>query len=97
MFTRLPFLIKRYRRLHPKVELQLQELVTTELMCALREGALDLGFMRDGEPDSAITIEPLLSERFVAILPKTASTRRQNFVASRRSARGAVRLLREKA
>jgi len=70
MFTRLPFVIKRYRRLYPKVELHLQELVTAEQMCALKEGALDLGFLRDGEPDSAVTIEPLVSERFVATLPK---------------------------
>jgi DNA-binding transcriptional LysR family regulator len=70
MFTRLPFVIERYRRLYPKVELQLQELVTAEQMSALKEGTLDLGFLRDGEPDSAVTIEPLLSERFVAILPK---------------------------
>ncbi len=70
MFTRLPFVIERYRRLYPKVELQLQELVTAEQICALKEGTLDLGFLRDGEPDSAITIEPLLSERFVAILLK---------------------------
>jgi DNA-binding transcriptional LysR family regulator len=70
MFTRLPFVIERYRRLYPKVELHLQELVTAEQMCALKEGALDLGFLRDGEPDSAVTIEPLVSERFVAILPK---------------------------
>lgn len=70
MFTRLPFVIERYRRLYPKVQLLLQELVTAEQMCALKEGALDLGFLRDGEPDSAVTIEPLVSERFVAILPK---------------------------
>jgi DNA-binding transcriptional LysR family regulator len=42
MFTRRPFLIERYRRLYPKVELHLQELVTAEQMCALKEGALDL-------------------------------------------------------
>src|SRR5215831_17156831 len=70
MFTRLPFVIKRYRRLYPKVDLHLQELATAEQMRALKEGALDLGFLRDGEPDSAIEIEPLLSEKFVAILPK---------------------------
>lgn len=70
MFTRLPFVIERYRRLYPKVELQLQELATAEQMRALKEGALDLGFLRDGEPDSAIRIEPLLREPFVAILPK---------------------------
>jgi len=70
MFTRLPFVIERYRRLYPKVELRLQELATAEQMCALQQGVLDLGFLRDAEPDSAIRIEPLLSERFVAILPK---------------------------
>jgi len=70
MFTRLPFVIKRYRRLYPKVELHLQELSTAEQMYALKEGVLDVGFLRDGEPDSAVTVEPLVSERFVAILPK---------------------------
>jgi DNA-binding transcriptional LysR family regulator len=83
MFTRLPFVIERYRRLYPKVELQLQELATAEQMSALKEGALDLGFLRDGEPDSAIRIEPLISERFVAILPK------QHPLAARKSLRPA--------
>jgi DNA-binding transcriptional LysR family regulator len=54
MFTRLPFVIKRYRRLYPNIELHLQELVTAEQMCALKEGTLDLGFLRDGEPESAV-------------------------------------------
>ena len=70
MFTQMPFVIERYRRLYPKVELRLQELPTTESMRALKEGSLDLGFLRDGEADSEIKIEPLLSERYVAILPK---------------------------
>lgn len=34
MFTRLPFVIERYRRLYPKIELHLQELTTEEQMCA---------------------------------------------------------------
>jgi DNA-binding transcriptional LysR family regulator len=83
MFTRLPFVIERYRSLYPKVELQLQELATAEQMGALKEGALDLGFLRDGEQDSAIRIEPLISERFVAILPK------QHPLAGRKSLRPA--------
>lgn len=70
MFTRFPFVVERYRRLFPKVELQLRELVTTEQMIALREGWLDVGFLRDAESDDAISSEPLLQERFVAILPK---------------------------
>ena len=70
MFTKLPFVIKTYRRLYPRVELRLQELASAEQMEALKQGALDLGFLRDGEPDSAVTVEPLLRERFVAILSK---------------------------
>jgi DNA-binding transcriptional LysR family regulator len=70
MFTQMPFVIERYRRLYPRVELRLQELATADQVRALKEGLLDLGFLRDGEPDSEIRIEPLLSERYVAILPK---------------------------
>jgi DNA-binding transcriptional LysR family regulator len=83
MFTQMPFVIERYRRLYPRVELQLQELATADQMRALKEGALDLGFLRDGEADSEIKIEPLLSERYVAILPK------QHPLAGRKSLRPA--------
>jgi DNA-binding transcriptional LysR family regulator len=70
MYTRLPFAIERYRKLFPKVELHLQELVTTDQMNALKEGILDVGFLRDGEADTAIVLEMLQKERFVAILPR---------------------------
>jgi DNA-binding transcriptional LysR family regulator len=70
MYTRLPFAIERYRKLFPKVELHLQELVTTDQMTSLKEGILDVGFLRDGESDPAILLETLQKERFVAILPK---------------------------
>jgi DNA-binding transcriptional LysR family regulator len=61
----------------------LQELATAEQIRALKEGALDLGFVRDGEPESQVQIEPLLSERYVAILPK------QHRLAGRKSLRPA--------
>jgi len=70
MLSQLPLAIEQYRRSFPKVELQLQELVTTEQICALRTGNLDLAFLRDGDPESSIEKETLLRERFVAILPK---------------------------
>jgi DNA-binding transcriptional LysR family regulator len=83
MFTQMPFVIERYRRLYPRVELRLQELATADQMRALKEGGLDLGFLRDGEADSEIKIEPLLSEGYVAILPK------QHPLAGRKSLRPA--------
>jgi DNA-binding transcriptional LysR family regulator len=69
MLTTLPKAIERYRRLHPKVELRLRELVTAEQIPSLLEGTLDLGFLRDGEPLDGLSIEPILRERFIAILP----------------------------
>jgi DNA-binding transcriptional LysR family regulator len=70
MFTQLPLSIEIYRRSYPKVELRLQELVTAEQISALKAGNLDLAFLRDGDPDNAIEIRPILRERYVAILPK---------------------------
>lgn len=83
MLTRLPFVIEHYRRLFPKVEVQLQELVTADQVSALKDGMLDVAFLRDGEADGGIQLETLLQEKFVAILPSGHS------LASRRSVRPA--------
>jgi DNA-binding transcriptional LysR family regulator len=69
MLTTLPKAIERYRRLYPKVELRLRELVTAEQMPFLLDGTLDLGFLRDGEPQDGLSIEAILRERFIAVLP----------------------------
>jgi DNA-binding transcriptional LysR family regulator len=55
--------------MHPNVELRLRELVTAEQVPSLLNGTLDLGFLRDGETREGLTIEPILREPFVAILP----------------------------
>jgi DNA-binding transcriptional LysR family regulator len=69
MFTALPRAIGHYRALHPNVELRLQELVTADQLPALLDGTLDLGFLRDGETVEGLTMEPILREPFVAVLP----------------------------
>jgi DNA-binding transcriptional LysR family regulator len=69
MLTTLPKAIERYRRVYPKVELRLRELVTAEQMPSLLDGSLDLGFLRDGEPQDGLSIESILRERFIAVLP----------------------------
>ena len=69
MLTTLPKAIERYRRLYPKVELRLRELVTAEQMPSLLDGTLDLGFLRDGEPQDGLALESILRERFIAVLP----------------------------
>ncbi|MGA8621529.1 MAG: LysR family transcriptional regulator [Candidatus Sulfotelmatobacter sp.] len=69
MLTTLPKAIERYRRLYPRVELRLRELVSAEQLPALLDGTLDLGFLRDGEPQRGLAIESILRERFIAVLP----------------------------
>lgn len=69
MFTGLPKAIQRYRRIHPHVELRLQEGATGEQMPLLLDGTLDLGFLRDGEARDGLTMETILREPFVAVLP----------------------------
>src|SRR5580700_9139561 len=69
MFTALPKVIRLYRSVNPNVELRLRELVTAEQLPSLLDGTLDLGFLRDGEPREGLTIETILRERFIAVLP----------------------------
>jgi DNA-binding transcriptional LysR family regulator len=70
MFTALPKAIRAYRRAFPNVELRLQELVTAEQIPALLDGTLAIGFLRDGEPEKGLQIEPVFRESFIAVLPK---------------------------
>jgi DNA-binding transcriptional LysR family regulator len=69
MFTGLPKAIRSYRRMHPNVELRLREGATEEQMPLLLDGTLDLSFLRDGEARDGLTMETILREPFVAVLP----------------------------
>jgi DNA-binding transcriptional LysR family regulator len=69
MFTALPKAIEHYRRMQPNVDLRLRELVTSAQIPCLLDGTLDLGFLRDGEAREGLTIQPILREPFVAVLP----------------------------
>lgn len=69
MLTALPKAIENYRRMYPNVELRLRELVTAEQIPALLDGSLHIGFLRDGEATEGLTIEPILRESFVVVLP----------------------------
>jgi DNA-binding transcriptional LysR family regulator len=70
MLTPLPAMFGRYRRLYPKVNLQLHESYTSAVVQKLLKGELDAGFLRDGGQASGLEIEPLFSEPFIAVLPK---------------------------
>ncbi len=69
MLTCLPALLREYRKKYPKVELRLQEFYTSNLIKAIADGLVDVGFLRDGGPSPDLQVEPLLHEKFVAVLP----------------------------
>jgi DNA-binding transcriptional LysR family regulator len=65
----LPEAIRSYRRRFPEVDLRLRELGTMSQIEALRDGSIDLGFLRDPGPFEGLVIEELLRESYVAVLP----------------------------
>jgi DNA-binding transcriptional LysR family regulator len=69
MLTPLPGMLGRYRRLHPRVDLQLREGFSSEMIRALLDGGIDVGFLRDADPVEELESETLFSEAFVAVLP----------------------------
>lgn len=65
----LPEAIRTYRRHYPDVDLRLRELRTMLQIEALRDGSIDLGFLRDPGPFDGLVIEELFREPYVAVLP----------------------------
>jgi DNA-binding transcriptional LysR family regulator len=70
MLTVLPALIGSYRKRFTKVDLRLRELTTSSLVEAIRQGAVDLGFLRDAGPTEGLVVEKVLAERFVVAVAK---------------------------
>jgi DNA-binding transcriptional LysR family regulator len=70
MLTVLPTLLGEYRKRYPQVELRLRELTTSRLIDAIREGAIDIGFLRDAGPTEGLSVEGVLAEEFVVALPE---------------------------
>lgn len=65
MLLELPAIIRRFRARYPGVHLDLREMSTASQLAALREGELDLGFVRQPAPESLIHIEPAMREPLV--------------------------------
>jgi DNA-binding transcriptional LysR family regulator len=69
MLTTIPAMLGQYRARFPKVHLQLREMYTSGVIGGLKEGSLDVGFVRDGDPTEGLETEALFSEPFFAVLP----------------------------
>ncbi len=69
-YTVIPEAVRRFRELQPRIDLVLRPLTSGEQVEELFEDALDLGLIRDPEPAPGLTLEPLLTENLVAVIPE---------------------------
>lgn len=64
----LPDVLLRFRRAYPGVQLQLSDMSTPAQVSALRDGGIDIGFVRLPVSDDRLVMRPVLHERLVAAL-----------------------------
>lgn len=69
LYSRLPDVIRGFRRAAPDVDLRLVEMMSIQQIAALKEGRIDIGFGRVRFDDPAIEREVLREERLMVALP----------------------------
>ena len=62
MFLALPRIIREFRDRYPRVHLDLREMPTGTQLAALLEGEIDLGFVREPEPDLTLDMVTVMRE-----------------------------------
>ncbi|WP_210493237.1 LysR substrate-binding domain-containing protein [Patulibacter sp. SYSU D01012] len=70
MLTTLPGVLGRYVAAYPGVRLRLHESFTSRVVAGMRSGEVDAGIVRDAEPVDGLEPTPVLTEPFVAVLPR---------------------------
>jgi DNA-binding transcriptional LysR family regulator len=70
MFLSLPRVIRQFRESFPGVRLELRELPTGPQLIALRNGDLDLGFVRESSPEDELQTETMMTERLLLAISK---------------------------
>ncbi len=69
-YSILPSILVSFRNASPKVEIELHELKTSELIQALRERRVHVGFVRLPVHEEILEVEPILSEALVVAIPE---------------------------
>ncbi|HKV74141.1 MAG TPA: LysR family transcriptional regulator [Gemmatimonadales bacterium] len=69
MFLSLPRIIRAFRQRYPEVRLDLREMPTGLQLEALRAEELDIGFLRQPDPDPELELETVMSEPLRAAVP----------------------------
>jgi DNA-binding transcriptional LysR family regulator len=62
----LPEVLLRFRRAHPRVQIEMRDMSSPAQVEALRRGEIDLGFVRQPSSEAGIEWVPILRERLVA-------------------------------
>jgi DNA-binding transcriptional LysR family regulator len=62
----LPEVLLRFRRAHPRVQIEMRDMSSPAQVEALRRGEIDLGFVRQPASEAGIEWVPILRERLVA-------------------------------
>jgi len=70
-YSVLPKALRIFRERFPRVELELEEMTTTAQVQALQEQQIHVGLMIPPIPDATLSLEPILREPLVVILPET--------------------------
>jgi DNA-binding transcriptional LysR family regulator len=83
MLTRLPSVIRKYRRQYPDVSFNLREASTGAILRELQSGALDVGFLREAEPGEELASEAVLREPVMAVLPSAHPLARKSHLTLR--------------
>ena len=67
----LPEVLSRVRNLEPEIRMQLRELETAEQCVMLKNGSLDIGFLRPSSMDiSGLTTRLIYRDRYILVLPR---------------------------
>jgi len=69
MLTHVPAAIRKFRQRYPGVRFSLREASTSAILSELRNGALDVGFLREVQAGVGLTSEVILREPLTAIFP----------------------------
>ena len=65
----LPAVVHAFRDRHPHIALEVREVALPDTNRALRDGTVDIAFIRPIEDDPGLTMEPLPGDGLVAVLP----------------------------
>src|SRR5262249_47855139 len=69
--TKMCATVQRFDRSYPDVRVQLSSMASADQIAALREGRIDIGFVRPPVTDASLHSEFLLSEPFVLAVAKS--------------------------